>query len=210
MLSSLFSARAQASLAPLAGISWCSLELNLLAALSRVPFQLVTHFFDYWLTAIEIGLSILTLGTLVVVLNCGLRPISGPRPKETFNMSAALVVCLCMACVLANFNRVGFLPYFSLSFSVFIETAAVVAQTQLFQTVKRMPGTASNALALLALSRALRLVMWTTMCFAGEFEWALMASDVVHFGMLWRFIRAYIRSRAAGTSELLLATLRNV
>lgn len=210
LLSSAFASRGRRGLAPLAGISWVALELNLLAAISRVPFQYVTHFFEHWLTAFEIVASISTLGALVAVLNFGLRAEVGSRPKEQFATGAALAVSLASACALGCANADGFdgfVPYVSLAFSVFLETAAMLAQRAHFERVKRMPSSASNALLLLAASRALRLAMWALMCWAGEFELTLMLADAVHVALVYNFVAAYVRSRAAGTSELLIATL---
>lgn len=69
-----------------------------------------------------------------------------------------------------------------------------------------MPALASHSLALLAVSRGLRLLMWTLMCIVGEWEYSLMLADGIHVYLLWDFIRAYVRSRRGGTSDLILAT----
>jgi hypothetical protein len=198
------------ALLPLAGISWCALELNLLAAIVRVPFQFVTHFADHWLTTVEITASILLLGTLVASLRLGVRPEAGSRPRETFPAALSVLVCLIGASALGCFSEGGIVPYTSLACSTFIETAAMIAQHEHFGRTKRMPARASHALALLALSRALRLVMWVLMCWAGEYERALMLADTAHCALTGRFILAWVRSRRAGTSELILATTHGV
>jgi len=211
LLSSAFTARAARGLAPLAGISWRSLELNLLASISRVPFQMATHFFEHWLTAFEIVASVCTLGTLVAVLNLRLRRDVGERPNERFATGAALAACLVGACLFgwSKSRQGGFVPHASLAFSVFVEAAAMLAQRRHFEQLKRMPAMASHALAALALSRALRLVMWGLMAWAGEYEVALMLADALHCALLSDFVAAYMRSRRAGTSDLLLATSFN-
>lgn len=82
----------------------------------------------------------------------------------------------------------------------------MLAQRHMFARTRRLPSTASNALALLVLARATRLSMWVLMCCAGEWEVALMLADAAHCAFAWEFIRAYVRSAREGTSDLLLAT----
>lgn len=204
LLSSALGPRAERGLSPLAGISWVALELNLLATVARLPFQFVTHFFEHRLTAIEIVASVGTLGALVAVLNLRHRTHSA-RPKERFATGAAVAACFVGASTLGWLSADAFVPYVSLAFSVFVEAAAMAAQRQHFGQVKRMPPSASNALVLLAASRALRLLMWACMCWEGEYELALMAADTLHIALVSEFIAAYVRSRRAGTSDLLLA-----
>lgn len=84
--------------------------------------------------------------------------------------------------------------------------AAAVAQRRAFAHARRLPPTAANALALLVLARATRLVMWALMCSAGEWEGALMLADAAHCALAGQFVRAYVRAARDGTSDLLLAT----
>mmetsp|Transcript_9198 Transcript_9198/g.23788 ORF Transcript_9198/g.23788 Transcript_9198/m.23788 type:complete len:248 (+) Transcript_9198:28-771(+) len=190
----------------LAGISWKTLQLNLLSAFVRVPFQMMTHFFDHWITGVEIVFSIALLGMLVALLELGMLPAAGPRPTEDFNSLAAIISAFLLASIPGLMHHAGYAPYVSLGTSVFLEVAAVIPQRRLFAMVKRMPALASHSLALLVLSRGLRLVVWALMCLGGAHEWSLLLADAVHVYLLWDFFKEYLRSRGSGTSELIIAT----
>lgn len=112
----------------LQGISWKTLQLNLLAAIARLPFQFMTHFFDYWITFIEIVSSIVLLGVLVAMLEFGRMQAAGPRPREDFNSLAAVGLCLALASVPGLLHPAGYLRYTSLAFSVFLEVRATTAR----------------------------------------------------------------------------------
>jgi hypothetical protein len=119
MLASLFAVRRSGDVAPLAGVSWRALELNLLASVSRAYFQWATHFYEHWLACCEITLSILSLAALVAALNSS-AAVERARPSESFPAGSAVLACLAPAAVVVAFDAGG-MAYTSLAFSVFLE-----------------------------------------------------------------------------------------
>ena len=57
----------------------------------------------------------------------------------------------------------------------------------------RISALTGQAVLLLALSRALRLLMWAVLYHEGDTQHALMAADALHCVMLGRFVRDYTR-----------------
>lgn len=57
----------------------------------------------------------------------------------------------------------------------------------------RVSSLSGHAVLLLALSRAIRLLMWAVLYHEGDTQHALMLADAAHCVMLGRFVHDYVR-----------------
>lgn len=57
----------------------------------------------------------------------------------------------------------------------------------------RVSSLTGHGVLLLALSRAIRLVMWAVLYHEGDMQHALMAADALHCIMLAQFVHAYLK-----------------
>ncbi|KAG8471147.1 hypothetical protein KFE25_009568 [Diacronema lutheri] len=118
---------------------------------------------------------------------------SRPSADDNFPLRSVCAACALLAAGLSLVTSYGLVTYATLAFSIFVEAAALVPQRRLLVATSRVSSLSGHAVLLLALSRAIRLLMWAVLYHEGDTQHALMLADAAHCVMLGRFVHDYVR-----------------
>eukprot|EP01066_Platyproteum_vivax_P007229 Platyproteum_vivax@DN2778_c0_g1_i1.p1 len=180
------------------GLSFDTQIAYLLACISRVVWSVDTRLVETYLAYLEVGLS-----TMAAIALCYMNWKYRHTTTKQAWTGVRIYVLAPVALILAIFVHPGN-GWISLqvlvAFTMYMEALALLPQQQLMRQMSEIEPITSHYVAMLIVSRIMRMMFWVLLYTQGEHFVSLFVADLVHAVMSADYLYLWVRKlRSGGT-----------